>query len=237
MRVNFPIRTKAFTLVEMLVVIAVIGILAGLLLPVLGRAKDKGRQAACQGNLKQVAVAMALYHGDFQEQFPGAGSKQTYGPQPEDWIWWQYGRDVQKSAIAKYVSGFNARVFTCPGDSDARELQQQGFLIMDPYRYSYALTSYNLTNGMNPGMATIVTQTREKFPFYASSVRNPATKLMLVEEDRKTIDDPRWVPIGQEPNLVTTRHRSRGNVVFADGHQEVVTPDFGLNLTNSNPKL
>jgi prepilin-type N-terminal cleavage/methylation domain-containing protein/prepilin-type processing-associated H-X9-DG protein len=237
MRVKLQAVAKAFTLVEMLVVIAVIGILAGLLLPVLSRAKDKGRQVVCQGNLKQVALAMAMYHGDFKDQFPGAGSKQTYGPQPEDWIWWQYGRDVEKSAIARYVSGFNARIFTCPGDKDARDLQAQGYLITDPYRYSYALTSYNLTNGMNPGMATIVTTAREKFPFYASQIRNPVGKLMLVEEDRRTIDDPRWVPIGKEPNLVTTRHRSKGNVVFADGHQEVVTPDFGLNLTNSNPRL
>lgn len=237
MRGRIYSKTQAFTLVEMLVVIAVIGVLAGLLLPVLSRAKERGRQAACQGNLKQVAVAMALYHGDFQDQFPGAGSRQTYGPQPEDWIWWQYGRDVQKSAIARYVDGFNARIFTCPADADARELQAKGFLVSDPYRYSYALTSYDLTNNMNMGMATIITQAREKFPFYISAVRNPSAKLMLVEEDRKTIDDPRWVPLGQVPNLVTPRHRGKGNVVFADGHMEVVTPEFGQNLTNSNPTL
>jgi len=46
---------KAFTLLEMLVVIAIIGILAALLLPVLGRAKVTGKRAICLNNFKQIA--------------------------------------------------------------------------------------------------------------------------------------------------------------------------------------
>jgi prepilin-type processing-associated H-X9-DG protein len=61
---------------------------------------------------------------------------------------------------------------------------------------------------------------------------------MLVEEDRKTIDDPRWVPKGMgQPNLISPRHGGKGDVSFADGHLEAVTPSFGQNLTNSNPTL
>jgi prepilin-type N-terminal cleavage/methylation domain-containing protein len=51
---------KAFTLLEMLVVVAILGILAALLLPVLAKAKEKARSAMCQNNLKQLGVAARL---------------------------------------------------------------------------------------------------------------------------------------------------------------------------------
>ena len=55
---------RGFTLVELLVVIAIIAILAALLLPVLSRAKDRGRAAKCMSNLKQFSLAWHLYNDD-----------------------------------------------------------------------------------------------------------------------------------------------------------------------------
>ncbi len=60
----------AFTLIELLVVIAIIAILAALLFPVFGRARDKGRQASCASNLKQIGTAAMLYIQDYDEHYP-----------------------------------------------------------------------------------------------------------------------------------------------------------------------
>jgi prepilin-type N-terminal cleavage/methylation domain-containing protein/prepilin-type processing-associated H-X9-DG protein len=228
---------QAFTLIELMVVIAIIGILAGLLLPAISRGKEKARSAACRNNMKQMSLAMIMYHGDFDDQFPAPGSSSKYGPQPEDWIWWHHGRDITNSSLARYIGEFNAKIFTCPADSTARELQGQGMLGGDPYRYSYTLTSYDLDGEYNIGMATIITLDRKVYPFRARQVRNPSAKLMFVEEDRETIDDSRWVPTGVKTNLVSPRHSGRGTATFVDGHIETVTPEFGLNLTNSTPLL
>ncbi|HHX39638.1 MAG TPA: hypothetical protein GX715_06700 [Armatimonadetes bacterium] len=58
------------TLMEMLVIIAIIAILAGVLLPVLTRARSRGHQTACTHNLRQLYVAYTLYERDWNGRFP-----------------------------------------------------------------------------------------------------------------------------------------------------------------------
>lgn len=63
---------QAFTLLELLVVMAVVAVLAGLLAPALGRAKSQAYQATCVSHLRQLGVATRLYADDNQDRLPSA---------------------------------------------------------------------------------------------------------------------------------------------------------------------
>jgi prepilin-type N-terminal cleavage/methylation domain-containing protein len=63
---------RAFTLIELLLVIAILAILAGILLPVISRTKEAARSAACLSNLHQIGIALQIYVSDNQNRLPVA---------------------------------------------------------------------------------------------------------------------------------------------------------------------
>src|SRR5437773_7540417 len=90
-----------FTLIELLVVIAIIAILAAILFPVFAQTREKARQANCQSNLKNLALAILMYAQDYDEHLP------LYNyPQPT-------GGNLRWGALIEpYVK--NLQIFICP---------------------------------------------------------------------------------------------------------------------------
>ena len=87
---EFPNRpNRAFTLIELLLVMAVTGVLAAMLLPALARAKEKSRATQCLANLRQWGLAYRLYADDHDDFLPRRGQGVqvlTQIGRPEDWF-------------------------------------------------------------------------------------------------------------------------------------------------------
>jgi prepilin-type N-terminal cleavage/methylation domain-containing protein/prepilin-type processing-associated H-X9-DG protein len=84
---------QGFTLVELLVVIAIIGMLVGLLLPAIQSAREAGRRAQCQNNLRQVGLSMQQFHDAHRAFPPGFQSKANAENGPSlgpGWGWAAY---------------------------------------------------------------------------------------------------------------------------------------------------
>lgn len=76
-----PRRTDAFSLIELLVVVTIVVLLAGLLLPAIGLVRTQARTAMCAGKLHQIGVAATSYAGDYEGLFPPSFSN------PNTWMW------------------------------------------------------------------------------------------------------------------------------------------------------
>ncbi len=125
-----------FSLVELLVVLAIVALLAALILPALSRAKERGRRAVCLNNLSQVLKSCTMYAMDNQDKFFSAGSGAV-----------QIALDPmqEKTAVA---AGLLGKIWTCPNRPKfpIYDTQNEGQWIIG-YQYFGGIADWNTPKG------------------------------------------------------------------------------------------
>jgi prepilin-type N-terminal cleavage/methylation domain-containing protein/prepilin-type processing-associated H-X9-DG protein len=219
-------RRRAFTLIELLIVIAIIAILAALLLPALSGAKERARVIQCLNNLRQMTFCWTVYADD-----------------NNDWLVpnWVLGTGV--SPAGSWVMG---NVHVLPGVTNVNDIVN-GRLF--PYTRSVALyqcPNAVFVNGRLPVRTTSLAEQMHggdaadarQFGIYDSSgdlgtnyppfkkmaeIRKPAPAMALVfvDESQNTVDDGIFA-VGWTywKNSPTIRHSRGATFSFADGHVE-----------------
>ena len=214
---------QGFTLIEMLVVLAIIGLLAAMLLPALVRAKEKAHGTVCMNNVRQLAAGWLLYCGENRQKLMLNTSGRAWVT--KEYLTWGSDPintnvaallDANVSAMADYVKSVG--VYKCPGDiypSDAgprvRSVSMNGCLNGKPQFINRTGRTYFTAKTIND-----------------LSTPGPAEVFVFLDEHADSIDDGAFMvnpgyPVGQQQwrNLPASYHAGAGSFAFADGHGEV----------------
>jgi prepilin-type N-terminal cleavage/methylation domain-containing protein/prepilin-type processing-associated H-X9-DG protein len=230
---------RGFTLIELLVVIAIIAILAAMLLPALGKAKERANWIACGSNLRQWGLALDMYLDDNNQTFPDFSIANTTPGAPggydQDNIHWTdlaafhaggYGNSAWFNALPPYVSQnalwqyapnptnfVNGRsIFNC---ADARFLAADNVDPLNRVAFSYGI-NFKGTNGLVPASS----------PFKATIVSHPSAFVVFSDVRANSGEKPFY---GANPlndlgaprgslNHLSSRHAASANLTFLDGH-------------------
>ena len=142
---------NGFSLIELLLTIAIISMLAGTLLPALGKARERARQTVCASNLKQISLAFTMYLQDYEEIFPCA--QDPVNTSPFYFLWMGRGwRGLLAPYITSNISALNPSVLYCPSD---RTAPQQ----WESTSYAYSMAFYHSMDQINMMNSTAFTYT------------------------------------------------------------------------------
>lgn len=195
---------RQFTLVELLVVIGIIAILAGLLLPVLNKSRDKAIQTECAGNLGQLAKAEFAYSADNGQKFLGGVEKDI----PKSWV----------VALYDYVK--EIRTFRCGADEFDDMKEDYGAANGGEYVVSY-LNNAGLTANKKRYLCEQPTRTMLYGP--RKHVTKIVTAWPLGYTAVAAMDTYKFFDFTDADGNERIRHDQVTNFVFLDGHTEVLT--------------
>ena len=209
---------RAFTLLELLVVITVIAILAALLLPAISSAKERAHRVGCLSNQKQLGLAWEMYAGDsggrlvmndweFAGPFVAASTSNS----------WVTGNCLVDSDPATLTSGKlypyakNTQVYRCPADRGTTFGTSQ-----------LKLRSFSLSCFLG-GPKEDTDNWGVQVAGQMNQIRNASRTLTFLDEDDLTIDDGHFLyttTAGNWYNVPSWRHQNGSVLAFADGHSE-----------------
>jgi len=205
-----------FTLIELLVVIAIIAILAALLLPVLGKAKQRGYAIACVNNVRQLNLAWLLYAGDCLEAVPPNPPRSPAGSWvcgSEDWS----AANSDNTNIVLMMQGVmggyakNPNVYHCP--SDVSTVRGEG-----PRVRSYSMNAFIGSQPFTPDSYQVFLR--------MTDFRHPADTFTSLDEHPDSINDGWFLPVlgstdtSDWQDLPASFHNGACNFAYADGHAE-----------------
>lgn len=218
---------RLFSLVELLIVIAIIAILAGLLLPALNRAREKAHAIACTGNLKQLGQAGNLYTGDYDGYIvPGATAPTNplnMGEADATWL----------AALRKYLGcalpavGYGQKLFQQASDLKV------GVCPSSPERFGYGHNSWGLGLLADPAQPAGSSQNRA---VKLSAVSKSSTILFLGDNfrakyseafNRKFSNWAAWLAPGSHGyendwSSLFFVHTNAANVLYLDAHVGII---------------
>ena len=236
-----PFRHRsAFTLVELLVVVAIVAMLMGMLLPSFGRAREQARRVACASNLRQLGQGFHLYAGDYH----GMAMPMAYF---HDWpmTYW-YGREANAAGVDQthgilwpYLSSDvkECGVYECPDQplGTIENLQGAWATITSTYGYN----GYYLAPATTPGWAMSIgnrpwqnldtlPRPQEVFVFADTMIDwfGRLKNCALLDPPMLYEGRGRWT-LNENPTT-SFRHDWQTNAVCADGHVTLKPPGKSL---------
>jgi prepilin-type N-terminal cleavage/methylation domain-containing protein/prepilin-type processing-associated H-X9-DG protein len=229
--------SAGFTLVEMLVVMAIVGIMAALLLSALGKAKEHGRTTVCRNNMRQLTLGFLMYAEDNGEILPWpGGTPDRANTNPNYAADWCAGG--QNSINFSLSSSWSAPGFglnpEC-GSVFPYVMSQQRRTYDATFKQPYAVylcpntgtlgekqrVNYSANGWMDPGKPFGAGVVQAK-GVMTTAVTDPSRKVLLVNEEPRGMLNPAFEPgTATNPNAFV-QHLERGNVSFADGHLESI---------------
>jgi prepilin-type processing-associated H-X9-DG protein len=209
--------------------------LAAILFPVFGRAREKGRSAVCESNLRQIGMAVSLYTDDYDDLFPWGAD--AIDKNATEWAGTDYqttitGMPQVTQVLATYINA--PQIWHCPSDSGFTELDN-GFNDLSPTQMSASPSEYQ-QYGMSYGYRTELALTGQNISTLSgTSEHNPGQQFGTSDINVFFDDCGNWHGDGSDAGR-------RYNVLFADGHvknqtalQFFVTGSFGITLPNGVP--